>query len=281
MPGTSNPAVASTSFGGVARNVAENLAGLLASADAAVELVSVVGDDAAGMALLAQLRRCGVDVRWVRVQPGAATAQYLAVLEPEGELVIGAAAMAVLDLVDAAAIDAAWPPVGWLFCDCNLGAEVLEHVLNRARRAGDTLVAVDAVSTRKVVRLPADLRGLALLSCNLDEARAWLARHEFDPIQDDVALAQRLRAAGAGAVLLTRGAAGLIVVQDSVDVIPAGPARPVDVTGAGDALIAATLASLLGGAGLAVAARAGAERAARTIESPFSVLQPDRGEARP
>jgi pseudouridine kinase len=282
VPGTSNPAAGSTSFGGVARNVAENLAVLLAGTGVTVELISAIGDDAGGAALLAHLGRAGVGVQHVRVHAGRTTAQYVAVLEPGGELVIGAAAMAVLDQVDVAAIDAAWPQaVGpaadelqadWLFCDCNLTAEVLEHVLARARRTG-TPVAVDAVSTLKVVRLPADLRGLALLSCNRDEARAWLARHGFDPIGDDVQLARRLQAAGAAAVLLTRGSAGLIALSgDRLTRIPAVPATPVDVTGAGDALIAATLAALIGGAELAVAARAGAERAARTIESPESVV---------
>jgi pseudouridine kinase len=277
VPGTSNPAAASTSFGGVARNVAENLAILLAGTPVAVDLVSVVGDDEGGAALLAHLRQVGVGVRHVRVEPGVTTAQYVAVLEPGGELVIGAAAMAVLDQIGADAIDAAWPAdvgpaAGWLFCDCNLSAAVLEHVLNRACLLG-TPVAVDAVSTLKVVRLPADLRGLALLSCNLDEARAWLARHGLDPIEDDIQLARRLQAAGAGAVLLTRGAAGLIAVTGNTLIeVPAATAIPVDVTGAGDALIAAALAALLEGADLVAAARSGAERAARTIESAHSVL---------
>jgi pseudouridine kinase len=290
--GTSNPGSASSSFGGVARNVAEGLAGLLAGAGPTVELVSAVGDDPAGAALLADLRRCGVSSEHVQVVPGEATAQYVAVLEPGGDLTIGAAAMGVLDRVDVAALDAAWPEGGRLFCDGNLSAKVLEHILIRAR-AGTTSVCFDAVSTHKVVRLPADLRGLGLLCCNTDEALAWLAHHSAgreggpDPlgpdrvaselIEDDVVLAARLQSAGAAAVLLTRGENGLVLVEGGVDgvrvdEIPAVPAVPVDVTGAGDALIAATLAALIQGASLSEAARAGAERAARTVESQYSVL---------
>lgn len=271
VPGTSNPGSASTSFGGVARNVAEGLAGLLAGTGLRVDLVSAVGDDVAGAALLAHLRECGIGVGHVQVRPDEATAQYVALLEPGGDLTIGAAAMSVLDRIDVAAVDAAWP-AGWLFCDGNLSAKVLEHIVGRARESG-TAVAVDAVSALKVTRLPADLRGLTLLSCNRDEARAWLAHHRLDPIGDDVELARRLQAAGAAAVLLTRGAAGLIAVEgDSVHEILAVPATPVDVTGAGDALIAGTLAALITGASLPDAARAGAERAARTVESEHSVL---------
>jgi len=272
VAGTSNPASASTSFGGVARNVAENLAALLAGTGVDVELLSAIGDDAAGAALLAHLAGHGIAIERVLTLPGEVTAQYLAVLEPGGDLTIGAAVMDILARIDVPALDAAWPAEGWVFCDGNLSADVLAHALERGRGTG-TSVAVDAVSTAKVTRLPADLRGLALLSCNRDEAQAWLAHHGRALDRSDADLAQALLAAGADAVLLTRGAAGLVVAtEDGVEAIAAVPAVPVDVTGAGDALIAGTLAALIGGADLVTAAKAGAERAARTVESPQSVL---------
>ena len=56
--GTSNPGHIRTSYGGVARNVAENLARL----DQPVTLISVVGRDPAGDDLLDQLDNVGVDV---------------------------------------------------------------------------------------------------------------------------------------------------------------------------------------------------------------------------
>jgi pseudouridine kinase len=236
-----------------------------------------VGDDASGAALLAHARGRGIGVDHVRVRPGRVTAQYVAVLEPGGELTIGAAAMGVLDEVDAPSLDRALadgPAPGWLFCDTNLPATVLGRALTVGRDQGIP-VAVDAVSTAKVRKLPADLRGLALLCLNRHEARAWARWHGFDAGvgRDDGQLASALCTAGAGAVLLTLGAGGLIAADSAgVQPVPAVPARPVDVTGAGDALIAGALAALLAGADLITAARAGAERAARTVESPLSVL---------
>jgi pseudouridine kinase len=276
VPGTSNPARARTSFGGVARNVAENLAALLAGTGVRVDLLSAVGDDAPGRALLDHLAARGVGTGHVLVLPGEVTAQYVAVLEPDGGLSIGAAAMSVLDRVDVAALDAAWPTGGWLFLDGNLSAAVLAHALQRARREGLPL-AVDAVSTPKVTRLPADLTGIGVLSCNADEARAWLAHHGHagSTGADDVAAARAIGAAGAAVVLLTRGARGLLAVNgDQVHDVPAEPADPVDVTGAGDALIAGTIHALFEGRPLAEAARTGARLAARTVESAASVLPP-------
>jgi pseudouridine kinase len=270
--GTSNPAGVSTSSGGVARNVAENLAGLLTSADAHVELVSAIGDDEAGTMLRAHLTARGVGVDHVQVHPGQATAQYVAVLEPGGDLTIGIAAMGILDRVDTAAITAAWPVGGWLFVDTNLAVPVLTDVVGRARTEG-TWLAVDAVSSRKVVRLPADLTGISLLSCNRDEARAWLTEHGLFADGDDRELALRLRTAGVAAVLLTRGAAGVVVADASgVQELPAVAAEVVDVTGAGDALIAGTLAALINRADLVAAVRSGIQLAARTVASSHSVL---------
>jgi pseudouridine kinase len=263
---TSNPASAGTAFGGVARNVAENLAGL----GVPVELVSAIGADTGGAALRAHLVARGVGVDGVRVVPEGSSARYAAVLDPEGDLVLGVAAMDVLDRIDAAQLAAAVlrAPSPWLFVDCNLPAGVLAAAL-----AGGVPVVVDAVSTPKVVRLPADLRAVTVLSGNADEARAWLRHHGHDPIGDDETLAARLHAAGAGGVLLTRGAAGTVVADASgVRRVPAPRIEPVDVTGAGDALVAGTIAALLAGADLTAAVVVGTALAGHTIRSTGTVL---------
>ena len=275
VPGTSNPATSGHCFGGVARNVAENLARLRVP----VALVTTVGDDPGGHALRAGLQAVGVATAGVRVVPGAQTAQYVAVLGPDRDLVIGVAAMDVLEAIGAADVEAAWPAAGgWLVLDTNSTAEVLAHAVGRARRDG-VPVAVDAVSTPKATRLPADLAGITVLFCNREEARAWLAHRTGDGGGDDTVLARRLRAAGAAGVVLTRGAGGALVAgDDGVLEVPAAPSRPIDVTGAGDAVVAGTVAGLLHGEDLAAAARRGTVLAALTVAGPDSVradLDPD------
>ncbi len=273
---TSNPARAAASFGGVARNVAENLARL----GARVRLCSCVGDDADGRALLGHLATVGVDATAVRTVPGRTTAQYVAVLDHHGELVIAAAVMDVLDEVGVGDLDGVWParePAragGWLLLDCNLGAVVLQEALARAG-SGDVRLAVDAVSAPKVTRLPATLAGTSVLFCNADEAGAWLAHHRREVPADAPARAQALRDAGARAVVLTLGARGAVVCDAAGTwEVPAVPASPVDVTGAGDALVAGTLVALAAGSSLGDAVRRGSAAAALTVESEHSV-RPD------
>ena len=58
VPASSNPGAVSFALGGVARNVAHNLARL----DVAVALISAVGADAFGRDLLARTETAGVDM---------------------------------------------------------------------------------------------------------------------------------------------------------------------------------------------------------------------------
>jgi pseudouridine kinase len=264
---TSNPAILRPSFGGVARNVAENLARL----GVPVALVTQVGDDAGGRALRADCAQNGVDVSGVIVTSAYPTAEYVAIVDPAGELVIGASATAAIDALSIALLGAAFDEdarTAWTFADCTLPAPVLAALLED-RRAGGPPLAVDVVSIARAERLPNDLRGLDLLFLNEDEARALLGPGAAD---DAAELAQAVRRRGATAVVLTRGARGTIVAEGNATTrIAVVPATPVDVTGAGDALIAGTLFGLLRCEELPAAVRMGAQVAKLTIESPATV----------
>lgn len=266
IPGTSNPVEGGRGFGGVARNVAENLARL----GQAVGLVSVVGDDEAGEALCRHLRDLGVDLSRVLRHRERPTAEYVAVIEPDGSLAFGLADMGIFEALTPARVEEAWPHLAgaaWVFADCNGSAASLDLLVRRRREARFRL-AVDAVSTPKVVRLPQDLSGIDLLFLNLDEARALLG----DAAAGPEAAAHGLRRRGAAAVVLTRGAEGLLVASgEGVATIPSVPARTRDVTGAGDALIAGTLARLVQDSPLPEALRVGSLVAALTTESEASV----------
>jgi len=267
-PGTSNPVHSERSFGGVARNVAENVARLGVS----VSLASILGKDENGRALLEDLERLGIGTHFMAVSDEHATAEYVAILQPDGELALGLANMTIFDEMPPALLRKLNPHLqaGWLFADCNLPSGTLHALVDIAHRQSLTL-AIDAVSTPKVMRLPRDLTGVGLLFLNLDEARAFLGEPEASPEK----AAARLRACGAERVILTLGEAGLVVAdQSGACRVCAVRATITDATGAGDALIAATLTALLKGYPLTDAARLGTVAAALTVESTASV-RPD------
>jgi pseudouridine kinase len=256
---TSNPVARRDGYGGVARNVAESLTRLGHS----VELVSSVGDDEPGRALLADLERIGVGTRHVTRRKERRTAEYAAVLERDGVLAFGLAEMAIFDDFAESEGDDIRPTLERaeaIFADCNLPRAALESLLSFNRTSGNRLV-VDTVSAAKAVRLPHALSGIDLLFVNEIEAEALLG-----PLTASEA-ASALRLRGAGAVVVSSSERGLLLADaaETTTFEAASDVPVVDVTGAGDALIAGTLHGLVRGEALRAALRTGMSLAALTL----------------
>jgi len=261
---TSNIGQMRTSLGGVARNVAENLARLGIGA----ELLSLVGDDPEGREILAGSRRAGIGMHRVAVVPNAATASYTAIFNGDGELVIGLADMAVFDGIAPCLVEealAATQDDTLLFADANLPAAALLAVA--AGKKARTLAAAP-VSRQKLARLTAILPDIDILFLNRYEAATLLGRSDDDAGM----LARRLAEGSVGRGLLTLGPNGAIAWEaGEVTNIPALAAQPLNVNGAGDALAAATLARLACGDDFVAAARRAMAAAALTVETQQAV----------
>jgi sugar/nucleoside kinase (ribokinase family) len=263
-PGSDRPATIRSRGGGAGANVAAHLAVL----GLPVVLAGCVGDDAAGTALVAELRAAGVRTA-VRTVPGAASGTIVSLVEPDGQRSMLADRGANLDL---RADDVPPPgPGGHL----HLSGYTLLHerpraaglaALAAARAAGCT-VSVDPASTGPltasgVERWRADTAGVDLLVPNADEAR--LLSGCADVTEAARALAGRHRA-----VAVTLGADGALWAAGSSLVHrPAHPADVVDTTGAGDAFTAGLLSVWLTGGEPAAALDAGLTRAAVVVGRP-------------
>jgi len=169
--GSSNPAARSeVLFGGVARNVAENLGRL----GIETALVTVAGSDSSGKTMLDELRAAGVDVSLVKIVEGPGD-EYAAILE-RGELALGAADMRAIESLTLADLDGKWEKIAqaaWVFVECNVSEDVLRTCANR-RSIASYKLAVDAVSAPKSHKLPERLDAIDLLFINEGEAQAYL-----------------------------------------------------------------------------------------------------------
>lgn len=264
IAGTSNPVTVAGCPGGVARNVAENLARL----GARVALVSRLGRDAEGEALLAALASLPLDLAQVKRSEDKPTAFHLIALQPDGEMLVAVADMRIYDEMTPALLQAL-PAALWqadaIFADCNLPAETLSWLAGL--RGARTLFAVNGVSPAKVRRLAPLLPACDLLFVNRQEAAALL-----DGPGDARETAAALVAAGADEVAMTLGAAGLcLATEEETLVLPSFENRVVDITGAGDALAAAYLEARLRGLGLAAAGRRALAAAQLTVACEESV----------
>jgi pseudouridine kinase len=265
--GTSNPASGSRSHGGVARNIAETLARL----DISTSLISAIGDDESGRSLIGALQRLGVDVSAISVSAAHGTAEYVALLQPDKSLAFGIADMGIFETLTVEKLNQDWPlllSAGWVFADCNLPQATLRALIIGAKHASFKL-AIDAVSVHKVARLPEDLSGVETLFINLDEAAGSLGASA-----PPKTLIGRLAARGATSVVLTMGENGLLVMEEGATChLPAIATNVVDVTGAGDSLIAGSLYGRLHGLPLSEAAGLGNQLARLTLETKDSVRQ--------
>ncbi|MEN3277419.1 MAG: pseudouridine kinase [Massilia sp.] len=276
--GTSNPASAVESFGGVARNIAENLARM----GAAVSLITAVGKDSSGRALLSHAESAGIDTRGSLKLDDAASGTYTAVLGDDGQMVVALADMALYDRITPAFLDMRQQQragASLIVADLNLSMEAVATLQRDAARDSISVVIV-AVSEPKMQRLPESLHGVRLLILNAGELAARVGR----PLDSDADLAQACRevqAQGAQDVIVTLGARGVLYTcpNGTVEHLAAPPASVVDVTGAGDAFAAAVCLSLHGGGNdLALACRRGLQLAAMTIacrETVCPQLAPD------
>ena len=241
-PGTSNPASQSESFGGVARNIAENLARL----GTPVALLTAIGADSSGAALLTHAETLGIDTRGALRLQGVSSGTYTAVLDKNGEMAVALADMALYEQLDpgfVAARQAQLATAALVVADLNLPLASVEALAEHARRTGVTLVLV-AVSEPKMARLPQALAGVRLLILNAGELAARVKRGLDDEAAIEAAM-REVQAQGARDLVVTRGAAGVLLTRgDAVERLAAPAAEVVDVTGAGDAFAAALCWSL-------------------------------------
>lgn len=267
--GSSNPVSVKESFGGVARNVAENLARL----GLPVRLLTAVGDDAAGAALLRQARELGMDTAPTLVAADRPTGTYTALLQPDGEMVLALADMEVMERMSLDAFRSRrshWASIRVRVADCNLPAEVLAALVED-RRPEVELILV-AVSEPKMARLPARLEGVSLMILN----RGELAVRVGHPLTGRRALqdaARELHAQGVRRVVVTLGPEGVLCFDGAKARFLSAPSVDVvDVTGAGDAFSSGVIASLTRHPDdLLRACRLGQRLAALTLASASSV----------
>ena len=243
-PGNDKPGRIFRMPGGVALNIAMTLK----AQGMRPALLSVVGDDGAGRALLVECGRMGLDVDHVLVDAALPTDHYMAI-EAQGHLLAALADAHSLERADARILaplengrlarpDAPWP--GPIAIDGNLTPDLLAKIAASPLFARADLRLAPA-SPGKAERLRAFLgHPGATFYVNAEEAGLIAG----GPVTCAETGAEALLAAGARRVLVTDG--GRLAVDARADgaISLAPPAvAPRRVTGAGDCFMAAHIAA--------------------------------------
>jgi sugar/nucleoside kinase (ribokinase family) len=236
-------------FGGATANVAVTAA----RHGGNVALAGGAGDDAWGAWLRDRLAAEGVGLEFFQLVAGAKTAVAFVTVDADAQPSFQIYGESIETVVSALAdrLDAAVESCDALFIASNtlVGEDERALTLRARERALELGQPVVFDPNFRLHRWPSPtraaavardcVRGAFLVKCNAEEAR--LLSGERDP----EAAAAGLIAGGARHVVVTLGADGALLRGGGLRVdTPGVPARPVDTTGAGDALIGVLLARL-------------------------------------
>lgn len=243
--GTPNPANIRVAFGGVGRNVAENLARL----GQPVRLITAVGNDLSGEQLLSYTAACSVEVQGCVKSDVHDTGCYLAVLSEDGSRFMTLEDMEVLTELTPEYLlrsQESFAQAAILFTDANLSPDALETLFRQAREAR-LPVCADTASTLLAERLLPYLDQVYMLTANRTEASKLCQNNPVVDDRDTALQAARLLVnRGVDLVVISLGEGGVVyATSETSGHVPAARVSVLDPTGAGDALTATIIFGLL------------------------------------
>ncbi len=239
----SNPGTISITFGGVGRNISENLARI----GVPTSFISVVGDDLMGGLALRELSDLGVDISRVEVSKTESTAIYISILDIVGDMELALSNMDALEKISEDLIERAVGDLGdakMVALDTNLQEESLAYAV---KKLGEKPLFLDPVSTVKAARAKNLLGHFHTIKPNRAEAEILLDME----IRDPEALKQAGQAfieKGVKRAFISLSAGGVYYTdgQDSGMIRPYGKIpEGGSATGAGDAFSAGTIYGFL------------------------------------
>ncbi|MBR0374334.1 MAG: bifunctional hydroxymethylpyrimidine kinase/phosphomethylpyrimidine kinase [Mogibacterium sp.] len=256
IPADSNPGNISITYGGVARNIANNLSRL----DVPVKLITAVGGDTLGRDLLLHCEKNGIDTSHVLVDPNDTSSMYLYINNDVGDMELAIDHIKIGDKITPEYLDSVEPVINGaalVVADGNISREAFIHLKKICR----VPIYEDPVSTALAVRIRDQLDGVDTMKPNRLEAE-YLTGMTIRTEADYRAAAEAILAMGVGRVFISMGEEGMLAADhDDMYIIGECPAEVVCTTGAGDSATAA-----IAWATLAVRDLAG------TAEAPQSAL---------
>lgn len=265
--GSSAPGRIRSSLGGVARNIAENLARL----DVETVLLTAVGNDDVGERVLGSAAGVGIDISEALIVEGRRTGAYMALLSDGGAPHYALDDMSIMQALTPAYFAARrhlFQQACMVAIDANLTPEAIKTVINLCKDY-DVMLCADPTSTTLAEKLCPHLPDLYMTTPNVPEVRV-LCKEDIPESNRDAALAAatRLVSMGVKNAIVTLGEHGAVYASaDTRGHIPALQTQVVDLTGAGDAMTAAIIFGMLEDIPLDECVRLGVTAAALTLRT--------------
>ncbi|ROM79223.1 ribokinase [Pseudomonas brassicacearum] len=252
------------SFSTIPGGKGANQAVAAARLGAQVSMVGCVGSDAYGQELRGALLAEGIDCQAVGIVDGSSGVALIVVDDnSQNAIVIVAGANGALtpDVLDS--VDEVLQGADVIICQLEVPDATVGHALKRGRELGKTVILNPAPASHA---LPADWYAYVDYLIPNESEAAVLSGLAVDSLETAEAAATHLIAAGAGKVIVTLGAQGLIFANgSSFEHFPAPRVKAVDTTAAGDTFVGGFAAALASGENEVDAIRFGQVAAALSV----------------
>lgn len=229
-------------FGGVGRNIVENLAIL----EDDVSFITFLGNDSFGKELRKDLE--SINVKIYSPNKKERTSSYLAVLDSNGDMDVAICDTEIIDkstVEDIEPFDDVISEFTSIVLDANINDKIIDHIF---KEYSDKKILVEAVSANKVKRYEKYLDKIYLFKSNVLEAKHLLNLYDAEPML----LAKILMERGVKNVVITDGGKPVIIGENNevVFVTPKPIEKIISASGAGDSLFAGLIHGLINGASL-------------------------------
>lgn len=229
----SNPGIIQTSYGGVARNIADNLSRL----NFDVEFITAFGGDEWGKNLLNNCKELGMNIENSLVLRDSRSSTYLSILDKNKEMKIAVSDMKILDFLNKDYFSKLIDHINEkrvCILDTNLPEESLEFLLKNLKIP----VFVDCVSTKKAMKIKKHLENIYALKPNKIEAEK-LSGIEIKNDKDLEKCANFFLEKGVKKIYISLGKEGIYYSDGKTKgKIPSLDVKVLNVNGAGDAFMA-------------------------------------------
>lgn len=230
----SNPGEITLTYGGVGRNIAENLNNL----GNKVFFISVFSQDALGQILKADCQLKGLDLTYAKTCIQQKTSMYLAILNEENDMQLAISDMGILaelkkeDLAILKSLSAA----DYLVIDTNLQAEMIAYIISITKAK----VIVDPISIAKSYKIKDYYANMQIFKPNQYEAEYLAGFKLASDLSNARCLLDYFLEQGVQEIVITLGKKGVIASnREEYLALSHDEVNVVNATGGGDAFLAA------------------------------------------
>ena len=264
----SNPGTITVTYGGVGRNITENLKRM----DRQVEFITVLGDDVYGQEILKNCRALGIGMQHSMIRQGERTSTYLCINDSNGNMKLAVNDMKLYENLNRDFLQTKLEIINHsdlVVIDANLSEEVIAFLAKNCT----VPILAEPVSTKKAVKLKPVLSYIDTIKAN---------RLELE-ILSGVRIAEEKDLKKAADSILEKGVKNLFVLlgkdgvyfanQQMQKKIPCYKSNLINTTGSGESFMAALALSKQEGYLIDEAARVGLAALSICIESADAISE--------